>query len=42
MGRHRPTPRRLVADGRERINRVVRTTSFATLLDRMRAGQLAP
>lgn len=31
----------LVANYREQINRVLRTTSFATLLDRMRAGQLA-
>jgi len=31
----------LVANYRQQINRVLRTKSFATLLDRMRAGQLA-
>jgi phospholipid transport system substrate-binding protein len=31
----------LAANYREQINRVLRTTSFATLLARMRAGQLA-
>jgi phospholipid transport system substrate-binding protein len=31
----------LAANYREQINRILRTTSFATLLDRMRAGQLA-
>jgi phospholipid transport system substrate-binding protein len=31
----------LVANYRQQINRVLRTTSFATLLDRMRAGHLA-
>ena len=30
----------LAANYREQINRVLRTTSFATLLTRMRAGQL--
>ena len=31
----------LVANYRQQINRVLRTTSFATLLDRMRAGHMA-
>lgn len=31
----------LVANYRQQINRVLRTTSFATLLDRMRAGHVA-
>jgi phospholipid transport system substrate-binding protein len=32
----------LVSNYREQVNRILRTTSFATLLIRMRAGQLAP
>jgi phospholipid transport system substrate-binding protein len=32
----------LVANYRQQINRVLRTTSFATLLERMRAGQISP
>jgi hypothetical protein len=31
----------LASNYREQINRVLRTASFATLLTRMRAGQLA-
>jgi phospholipid transport system substrate-binding protein len=31
----------LVADYRQQFGRIIRTTSFATLLDRMRGGELA-